>query len=106
MPEKDPLTYAAATYSWVFLISILGGLSGYIRKLKNGKNERFKIAELIGEIVISAFVGVITFFLCESAHVNPVLSAALIGIASHMGSRAIYIMEEIALKKIKTLVEK
>lgn len=106
MPEKDPLNYAMLTYFWVIGIACWGGIAGYIRKLKAGHTERFKIAELIGEMVISSFVGIITFFMCEMAHFDHIVAAALVGITGHMGSRAIFIMEDIAAKKIKAFTEK
>ncbi len=94
MPIKDPSSYEAITYAWVFSLSSWGGIAGYIRKIKSGC-ARFSIAELIGEICISGFVGIITFFLCESAQIHQVLAAAVIGISSHMGSRAILTMERL-----------
>lgn len=92
MPEKDPLSYTFFTYAWVIGMSSWGGIAGYIRKIKNG-HCRFSITELIGEICIAGLVGIVTFFLCESAEFNQVLSAALIGICSHMSSKAILLLE-------------
>ncbi len=97
MEDQDPTSYALITYVWVILISSWGGIAGYVRKLKKG-HVRFSIAELIGEICISGFVGIVTFFLCEASELNQILSAALIGISSHMGSRAILMMEKIGEK--------
>jgi len=100
MPAKDPLSYSMITYVWVFGISLLGGIAGYIRKIKTG-HCRFSVSELIGELVISGFVGVLTFFMCESAQMQPVLSAAFIGISGHMGSRAILIFEKLAQSRLE-----
>lgn len=96
MLEKDPLSYEIATWLWVCALSAFGGLASYVRKIKTGQIQRFSIMEILGEIVISGFVGVLTFFLCESSNVPPMLSAAMIGISSHMGSRAIFIFETAA----------
>lgn len=93
MIEKDPLSYTSLTYAWVILLSIWGGISGYIRRFK--RDQKFSLAELIGELSISAFVGILTFFLCESAQIQPVMSAALVGVSGHMGSRAIYLIEHL-----------
>lgn len=93
MPEKDPLSYTLLTYIWVIGISLWGGIASYIRKVKSGINPRFSLAELIGESVISAFVGIMTFYLCEYSNVPQVLSAAMIGISAHMSSRTIFLME-------------
>jgi hypothetical protein len=81
------------TATWVFLISAWGGIAGYIKKISEGKARDFSIKELIGEIVISSFVGVITYFLCVSAGIDETLTAAIVGMSGHMGSRAIYFIE-------------
>jgi len=102
--EKDPLTYQLATYMWVIGLSIFAGTASYIMKLKKGICKP-SLAELIGEIVISAFVGIVTFFGCEFFEVAPVMSAALIGIFSHMGSRAIMLFENSLLKAYSKVVD-
>ncbi|MDD2885284.1 MAG: phage holin family protein [Dechloromonas sp.] len=104
--HKDPLSYELITYVWVIVLSLWGGVSGYVRKMKLGLISRFSFVELIGEIVLSGFVGVVTFWLCEWSGINPLLSAALIGISSHMGSRAIFMMETIADHYYKRLIRK
>ncbi len=89
--------YTSLTYLWVVCLSSWGGVAKYIRKIREG-HSKFSLAELIGEICISAFVGVLTFFLCESAQLPAALSAALIGISGHMGSQAIYLFEGLLVK--------
>ena len=45
--------------------------------------------------------GVVTFYLCESAQFPPVLTAALVGIAGHMGNRGLFLIEKFLSNKIK-----
>lgn len=92
--------YGWITYSWVFALSMLGGVANFFRKLKAGAARPFNFAELIGEIIISGFVGVCTFLLCEAARFNPLLSAALIAISGHMGSRAIFQLEQFYTRRL------
>lgn len=101
VPEKDPATYSLITYSWVALVACLGGVVSFIRKVRDGVVHRFSITEFIGELITSAFAGLITFFMCEAAKLDPMLSAAFIGISGHMGSRAIFIIENYLLQKTK-----
>lgn len=98
-PLKDPTSYTLLTYLWVFAISGLGGAVSFSRKVKAGQSHWSNIAAFLGEIATSAFVGLITFFLCESAKLAPLLTAALVGICAHMGSRAIYQFETIILRR-------
>ena len=92
-------------YLWVIVISIWGGIAGYIGKIKRG-HTRFSIAELIGELVISAFVGVITYLFCQAAQIDELIAAAMVGIAGHMGSRAILMMEKAFQTKIEAWFSK
>lgn len=94
MPEKDPTTYGLITYAWVALLSAWGGAVSWIRKRKAGNTRPFNFMELVGELMTSAFAGVLTFWLCELSNTPPLLTAALVGISGHMGSRAIFQFEQ------------
>lgn len=100
MPEKDPTTYSLITYVWVSMLSIWGGIVNWLRKRREGQTRPFNVNELIGEIITSAFAGMLTFWLCEAAGISPLITAALVGISGHMGSRAIYQMESWAETKL------
>ena len=88
MPEKDLMPYLL-----VCLVSAWGGIASYIRKLRAGLFIRFSLAELVGEVTISGFVGFLTFFLCQEYRLSMEMTAVLTGICAHMGSRAIFTME-------------
>ncbi len=90
-------------FAWMIGLSFWGGIAGYLRKIKEGHN-RFSVTELIGELFISGFVGVLTFLLCQSAQLNPLLTAAMVGISGHMGSRAIFIIEKIVVAKFNKVL--
>lgn len=99
MLDKDPSTYPLITYLWVIALASWGGAVSFINKVKTGDARAFNVVELIGEIVTSGFVGVLTFWLCEAANFNPLITAALVGISGHMGSRAMFQFEKWAAGK-------
>jgi LydA holin phage, holin superfamily III len=99
MPEKDLLNYPFLTYVWVIAMAALGGIAHYIKKINAGLNKSFSIAELAGEIVISGFVGLLTFFICDATAVDIRITAVFVGISGHMGSRAIYLIQLLIQKK-------
>lgn len=100
MPEKDPTTYSLITYGWVLLLSVLGGVVHYLKKVREKLTPRFNFSELVGDLVTSAFAGIITFYLCEAAEINKMATAALVGISGHMGSRALFAFEEWIKRKV------
>lgn len=64
MPEKDPGNYSIITYAWVVVLSMWGGTVGFLNKYKEGVVRPFNFTELMGELVTSGFIGLITFWLC------------------------------------------
>lgn len=74
-------------------LAAAGGVVSFYQKMKAGKVRVFNFVEFVGEIVISAGVGVLTYWICKGLDVNDYLMAASVGIAGHMGSRAIFVAE-------------
>jgi len=99
MPEKDPATYSLITYMWMSALAGMGGFVSYYQKVKTGLVSRWSFTELIGELFTSAFCGVITFWLCEAGNFEPLITAAFVGIAGHMGSRGLFAIENIMVKR-------
>ncbi len=99
MPEKDPSNYSFITYLWVFCLAMMGGMVSFMRKVRDGDARAFNFTEFVGELITSGFAGLLTFWLCEAADINKLLSAVLIGISGHMGSRAIFRIEKWAEDK-------
>ncbi len=101
MNEKDPAAYDLLTYGCVLLLSLMCGVVAFLRKLREGHTRVFNLIEFIGELCTSAFTGVVTFYLCEAAQFPPVLTAALVGISGHMGSRGLFLIEKHLTNKLK-----
>ncbi len=93
MDAKDPTSFGWITYLWVIGLSALGGFVSFTRKMKNGSARVWNVVELIGELATSAFAGILTFWLCSAADIQPLLTAAFVGIAGHAGSRALFAFE-------------
>jgi len=106
MPHNDPSNYSLITYVWVILLSIWGGIVHHIKKVKTGVVARFSLSELVGDLFISGFIGVMTFYFCEYAGVDKMLTAFLVGISSHMGTRGLMMLEDVAAKKFGVSVNK
>ena len=96
---KDPFSYGWAAYLWVIAWASAGGIVSFRQKMKRGDVRVFNIAEFVGELVTSAFVGVLAFWICEYSEVPKLLEAVIISISGHMGTRAIFLFEQFMTKK-------
>lgn len=91
---KDPASYSLVTYAWVFVLSAWGGTVRFIRKVKAGEmSPKQALKFLIGEVLTSAFAGVLTFYLAQATGVSGLWTAVLVGIAGHMGGRSLERLE-------------
>jgi hypothetical protein len=98
-PEKTITGYALLTYAWVLALSTWGGMVNYLSKIRMGHIARFNITELIGDMFISGFTGVLTFWMCEAAGFNELTTAVFVGISGHMGARMIGKFEKMMSRK-------
>ena len=96
MPEKDQnnsalfveLMRQIMPYLSTIFLSMWGGVANHVTTLRNGR-KKFQLKELIFDFVVSTFAGLITFYFCRSAGISETMSAVLIAISGHMGTRAI-----------------
>ncbi|HAV37462.1 MAG TPA: hypothetical protein DCX52_14100 [Massilia sp.] len=75
---------------WLVLITLLGGIASFMRKMRDNHARVWNFTEFVGEIVISGLAGLITANLCQWQGWPMPLTYALTGIGAHMGSRALF----------------
>lgn len=101
--EKGPFTFQNLVPTlWMAAIAMIGGYVNFRQKMKKGEVRGWNFTELIGEMVVSAFVGILTFWLCRGFEVNEWLTAAGVAISGHLGARAIFMLERAVEKKVET----
>lgn len=98
--DKDPLDYPLKQYLMLLAISLLGGAVSWYAKVKAGTVKTWNLMHLIGELATSAFAGLLAFWICAYMNTPPLLMAAMVGIAGHMGTRAISVFEQWAARKL------
>ena len=103
---KDPLDYSLKTYGMILGVALLGGFASWYSKVRKGELPGWSINHLVGELATSALAGLLCFWVCEWRNFDPLLTAALTGIAGHMGTRAIGLFEEWATKRAKKVLGK
>ncbi|RZJ85174.1 MAG: hypothetical protein EOO64_01560 [Massilia sp.] len=96
---KDPLSYPAKQYGFVLGLAMVGGLVSFYARVRKGEVMALNITQLVGELTTSAFAGLLCFWLCELSGAPPLLVACLVGVAGHMGTRAIATFEAFAMRR-------
>jgi CHASE2 domain-containing sensor protein len=102
-PNSDPLDLPLRQYLLIFGLAMLGGLVSFYAKVRAGTVAAWNVFHLIGELATSAFAGLMAFYVCTWIDLAPLLTAALVGAAGHMGARAISAFENWAQDKAKKL---
>lgn len=89
---------------WMLAMALFGGVVSFIQKVRTGKARALNLAEFVGEMLISGFVGIVTYWICAAFAVNPYLTAAGVAISGHMGARAIFLIEQFIENRTKKMV--
>ncbi len=79
-------------YGWIIVLSMFGGLVAFIRRLNQQQEPQplnVIFWRLAGELIVSAFAGIITVLLCIYWNMPLVLIGVLAGVAGHLGGKAI-----------------
>lgn len=98
---RDPASVSIATYVLLVVVSIFGGIVRVIREVKlSDKTVKQVVALFLGEMIISLFVGMITFFLCMDAGFSLWKTAALASFGAFMGGKVLVILEVLYKAKI------
>ena len=82
------------------LLSAWGGVVSFLGKVRTGAARPFNLVEFVGELTTSAFSGLLTFWGCEAAEIDPLWTAVLVGISGHMGARTLYQIELLVQRRL------
>ena len=89
-----PPEYDLSTYLWVLWLSWFGGAVAYLQRIKAGGVASFSFWLFIVESMTSWFIGLMTFYVCQYGGMSGDFTAGAIGLAGHMGTRAIFLLRK------------
>ena len=98
---KDPFSYSLRIYGLMLATAILGGFVSWYGKVRRGEISPGSVFHLIGEITTSAFVGLVVFWACEYLNLPQLVTAPIVGVAGHLGAKAITWIERVAQSGIE-----
>lgn len=92
MPEKDPQNYSLIGYMLFTVAAVWGGVVAHIQHIKEN-NHPFIWRELLMQVSISGFAGMLTSLLCWYIEAPTPMAGFMAGISGFMGSRALSLLE-------------
>ena len=98
---KTPISYSLQEYGFVLGTALLGGLASWWIKVRKGEIAIWNLSALIGELCVSAFAGLIAFWLCEYLNFNPLLTSAIVGMSGHAGAKGLLWLESVGRKRVE-----
>lgn len=98
---RNPLSYSLKEYAFVLLMALAGGMASWWAKVRRGEVGAGSLSALIGELSMSAFAGLMVFYLCEWMQLNPLLTACVVGMSGHAGARALTWLEHIGQRYVE-----
>lgn len=97
--DRDPLEIPLRQYAAVLGVAVFGGLVSFYAKVRAGHVLAFNVMHLIGELATSAFAGLLAFWIAEGLGTPQLITICLVGVAGHMGARAIGFFEQWAARR-------
>lgn len=105
MPDKDPANWTLFTWALALAMPFGGGLVNWYARIKAGHTKVFNIAELLGEVFTSGFVGLAMFMALSSFDQPAGLCAAAAGISGHMATRLLFAIERAVERRLEEFGE-
>ncbi len=96
---RDDLQLNARTVIAVVGFAMLGGVVSWIAKVRSGAIAVWSLMHLIGEVCTSAFAGFLAYLLCDAMGMSMKFTIFTVGVAGHMGPRAIAAFESFAERR-------
>lgn len=90
------------TFLTIVILAIWGGLVNYLSRLRNAAKV-FSWGELLLELSISAFAGLMIGLMAFSFDVNFYMCLALAGISGHAGGRTMFYLDKFWAERIRNI---
>lgn len=100
-PQDVPLKVVALIVG----LSVLGGLTNFFSRLKNGTLRANWLIELLGDVLYSLSAGFCTWYLAISAGACEFCAASFAIIAGHLGARLMFALQSAMTDRVLSWLE-
>lgn len=99
--DKDPTAWTLEVWALAISMAVLGGLVSIAQRLPCGRGRPFGFWEMAAEMMTSGFVGLTAFMALESFDMPLGICAAGSGVAGHMATRLLFLIENVIEKRLR-----
>lgn len=100
----NPLDQPIRNWLFILIMALLGGFVSWYMKVKKGELAATNIFALVGEFMVSALAGLLTFLVCDYFAMPLGITGAAAGFAGHAGAKALAVgevwLQRVAEKKL------
>lgn len=91
---------------YIVLITIWAATAHTITRIRKGELDSFAFEEWIGDIIVSSFVGAISYYLGKYYKLDDMLLVVTVAISAHLGTKVIPVFEENLTKLYETFFKR
>lgn len=94
---KDWITEELLKFSipiYIVIITVWAATAHTITRVRKGDIETFSFKEWVGDVIISSFVGAVSYYLCRYYKLDDMLLITVVALSAHLGTKVIPILEE------------
>lgn len=97
--SHDPRSMPWRELAWVVAMAMLGGISSFANRVRNGQLEHHWAAEIIADSLYALAAGFMIYFMCISWGGTEYDAAALAILAGHFGARTLQFAQRAIIKR-------
>jgi hypothetical protein len=102
LPQGNGQDPGWVAYMLILLMAAWGGLINYLSRIRKAAIP-FDIGELILEMFISAFAGIVIGLIAIAFNLNLYLVLAMVGIGGHAGGRTVFLLDRWWNRKLTSI---
>lgn len=93
--------YSWSTYLWVLWLSWWGASAAYLQRIKNKGPSAFSWWSFFIECFVAGFSGLLTFYMADYHGLDERLVAVGVALSGHFSTRAIFLLRESVLSRVR-----
>jgi len=102
---KDLISYdGMLQHAWMLVISIVAGIVRHFERMENEDKFKLNVLMFIYDLFASSFMGLMAMYACISACSDIYITAVIVGVSAHSGTKSLNSILKLIAGKFKVSV--